>query len=179
MKRLTPSRQALTLALIAGTFTAGCSSTSSNTTRDAAAGAAIGAVAGAIIGNNHGDNNGASGAAIGAAAGAVAGGAYGHNEDRKQASVYANSTPGDSAAVTNIYVPNSPPMPPAPIAESIPSQPVSNAVWIPGYWNFDNGNSYAWTAGRWEIPPQNTRSFQPPQWRRQGNGYVYVRAYWY
>jgi hypothetical protein len=165
---------ALTALLLTLGLGSGCSSTPSNTQRGAAGGAALGALAGAIIGNNRGSGNAASGAAIGAAAGAIAGGAIGHNQDRRAAS--SNGYP--DAATTNIYVEGQPPLPPAPIAESTSPQPGSNTVWIPGYWSYENGNRYVWMAGHWEVPPPGATAFQPPEWRRQGNGYVYVRAYW-
>jgi uncharacterized protein YcfJ len=176
MKRLTPRQTALTLTVIAASLSPGCSSTPSDTQRGAAGGAALGAVAGAIIGNNRGSGNAASGAAIGAAAGAVAGGALGRRSDRQRA---AASTYGyEDGAVTNIYVDGGPPLPPAPLAESVTAQPTSEAVWIPGYWSFESGDRYEWVSGHWEIPPRGARSYQPPQWRRQGNGSVYVRGYW-
>jgi phage tail tape-measure protein len=176
MKPTLSQQSAIVLAALAVTVGAGCSSTPNNTQKGAAGGAALGALAGANIGNNRGSGNAASGAAIGAAAGAIAGGAIGHNQDRRAAS--SNGTGYADAAVTNIYVNGQPPMPPAPIAESISPQPASNAVWIPGYWSYDNGNRYVWVAGHWEIPPQGAVSYQPPEWRRQGNGFVYVRGYW-
>ena len=191
MKRPTPKNSAFGLAVLATALSAGCSSTPSNTQRGAASGAAVGALAGAIIGNNRGSGNAASGAAIGAAAGAIAGGAMGRRADRQQGDGSAGTAYGSSgsaygsaydseeaAATTNIYVEGNPPLPPAPQPESISPQPASNAVWIPGYWSFENGDRYAWTSGHWEIPPQGARVYQPPQWRRQGNGYVYVRGYW-
>jgi len=176
MKSLTPHQTAALLTLVASSILAGCSSTPSNTQRGAAGGAALGAIAGAIIGNNRGSGNAASGAAIGAAAGAVAGGALGRNADRKTAtdSAYGN----EQAAVTNIYLEGPPPLPPAPQAETVPPQPDSKSVWIPGYWTFESGERYVWVPGRWEIPPRGARSYQPPQWRQQSNGYVYVRGYW-
>lgn len=162
---------ALTVAL-----TSGCSSNPNNTQRGVAGGAALGAVAGAIIGNNRGSGNAASGAAIGAAAGAIAGGAIGHNQDRRAAQSSGYGYP--EAAATNIYVNGQAPMPPAPMAESIPPQPAGNVVWIPGYWSYDSGDRYAWMPGHWETPPAGARYYQPPEWRQQGNGYVYVRGYW-
>lgn len=175
MKKLTRGPQACVLALLVGSLAAGCSSTPSNTQRGAAGGAALGALAGAVIGNNRGSGNAASGAAIGAAAGAIAGGALGNRADRREANA---SYPSNDPAVTNIYVTDAPPVPPAPRAEAVTPQPTSGAVWIPGYWSYESGRNYEWVAGHWEIPPAGTRTFQPPEWRRQNNGYVYVRGHW-
>ncbi|HWL17180.1 MAG TPA: glycine zipper domain-containing protein [Opitutus sp.] len=183
MKRLTPTQQACTLALtIASLVGGGCTSTASNTQRGAAGGAALGALAGAIIGNNRGSGNAASGAAIGAAAGAIAGGAMGHAKDKREAAstgsppVYSADAP--SNAMTNIYVDTPPPMPTVTEPESISQRPNARALWVPGYWTYDNGQNYLWVAGHWEIPPAGSTTFRPPEWRRQGNGYVYVRGYW-
>jgi len=180
MKHLTSKQSALVVAVLVASVSPGCSSNPSNTQRGAAGGAAVGALAGAIIGNNRGSGNAASGAAIGAAAGAIAGGAIGRNADRQQQRAGASSAydSEEAGATTNIYVEGAPPVPPAPLAESISPQPASNAVWIPGYWSYDNGGRYTWLNGHWEIPPAGARIYQPPQWRRQGNGYVYVRGYW-
>jgi hypothetical protein len=175
MKPLTPRQKALTITMITTSLCAGCSS-SSNTQRGAAGGAAIGAVAGAIIGNNRGSGNAASGAAIGAAAGALAGGALGNRADRQESSSSGYSY--GEAAATNIYVEGSPPVPPAPLAESVTSQPSSDAVWIPGYWTYESGSRYEWVSGRWEIPPRGARAYYPPHWKREGNGAVYVRGHW-
>jgi hypothetical protein len=177
MKIDTPPSRACLLSFLAGSLLAGCSSTPSNTQRGAAGGAALGALAGAIIGNNRGSGNAASGAAIGAAAGAIAGGAIGHSRDKREAA-YNNPSPAENAAVTNIYVEGQPPLPPAPQAETVTTRPSSDALWVPGYWSYDSGQNYSWVAGHWEIPPSGYSTFMPPQWRPQGNGYVYVRGHW-
>jgi hypothetical protein len=176
MKPLTLKPTPTLLALLAASMLAGCSSTPTNTQRGAAGGAAIGALAGAVIGNNRGSGNAASGAAIGAAAGAIAGGALGRKSDQQARS--DRTYDGESAAVTDIYLEGPPPMPPAPLAETIPAQPSSNSIWIPGYWSFENGDRYSWVQGRWEVPPRGARAYQPAHWRQQGNGYVYVRGFW-
>ncbi|HYD85058.1 MAG TPA: YXWGXW repeat-containing protein [Opitutus sp.] len=172
--RLQP--QACVLLLLVTALGAGCSSSPSNTQRGVAGGAALGALAGAVIGNNRGSGNAASGAAIGAAAGAIAGGAIGHNADKRQRNATTPTSQDPNA--TNIYVQGSPPLPPAAHAESVTARPTDEAVWIPGYWSYENGRDYAWVAGHWEIPPSGYRTFQPPEWRRQGDGYVYVRGHW-
>lgn len=177
MKTLRPQQQASLLLLLVVSLGAGCSSSPSNTQRGVAGGAALGALAGAVIGNNRGSGNAASGAAIGAAAGAIAGGAIGHNADKRQQSPTSSTVSSDPNA-TNIYVQGSPPLPPAARAESVTARPTDEAVWIPGYWSYENGRDYSWVSGHWEIPPAGSRTFQPPEWRRQGDGYVYVRGHW-
>lgn len=178
MKAITPRQRIMAVALIATGLLPGCSGPSNNTQRGAAGGAALGALAGAVIGNNRGSGNAASGAAIGAAAGAIAGGALGHSrdvQDRRATSTYE----ADSQAATNIVVRGSqPPMPPAPMAENMQPRPSPDAVWIAGYWSYENGTNYAWVPGRWEIPPSGYRYFQPPHWAQRGDDYVYVRGYW-
>jgi hypothetical protein len=164
-----------TLALALG---AGCSGPTNNTQRGVAGGAAVGALAGAIIGNNRGSGNAASGAAIGAAAGAIAGGAYGHSRD-VAADRQANAGYGPAApSGSDIVVQGPPPAPPAPIAEAVPAQPSAGAVWIPGYWSYENGRNYAWQPGHWEIPPQGYRTYEPAHWVQQGNTSYYVRGGW-
>ena len=39
--------------------------------------------------------------------------------------------------------------PPPQQAEKVPPAPSSDAVWIPGYWNYSN-DQYVWVAGRYE-----------------------------
>lgn len=162
---------------IAGLVT-GCAGPANNTQRGVAGGAALGALAGAVIGNNRGSGNAASGAAIGAAAGAIAGGAIGHSKDKRETRAAGSPYSTADQGVTNITVAGAPPLPPAPIAESTPPQPSSSAVWVPGYWSYENGTSYVWVPGRWQTPPAGYRTFQQPYWMQQGSGHVYVRGSW-
>lgn len=179
MKSFTPKLQASTLALTVVALLGGCAGPTSNTQRGAAGGAALGALAGAVIGNNRGSGNAASGAAIGAAAGAVAGGAIGRSKDVRESRAASSSNSAiQSQAATNIVVSGTPPMAPAPMVENQPAQPNPSAVWVSGYWSYENGSNYVWVPGRWEMPPQGRSTFQPPQWTRQGDGYVYTRGYW-
>ncbi|ACB76451.1 YXWGXW repeat-containing protein [Opitutus terrae] len=179
MKRLSPKQQTFTLLFAALSLTAGCAGPTNNTQRGAAGGAVLGGLAGAIIGNNRGSGNAASGAAIGAAAGAIAGGAIGHSKDKREAQAASGyPSASNTSSVTNITVTGAPPMPPASIVENQPPRPNASAVWVPGYWSYENGMSYVWVPGRWEIPPPGTNTFQPPYWMQQGNGNVYVRGSW-
>lgn len=178
MKRIIQHQATLLLAATLLVLATSCSGPSNNTQRGAAGGAALGALAGAVIGNNRGSGNAASGAAIGAVAGAVAGGALGHRRDTAEAAQAGGGYDPESQAMTNIVAPGSPPPPPVPLNEAIPSRPSQDAVWVSGYWSFENGRSYAWVPGRWEIPQQGYRTFIPPHWIQQRNQFVYVRGYW-
>lgn len=40
--------------------------------------------------------------------------------------------------------------PPPPQTETMPPAPTSDSVWIPGYWNWANGQ-YTWVPGRYEA----------------------------
>lgn len=170
---------ALTLAALLG----GCVGTGPNTQRGAVTGGALGALAGAIIGNNSGHGNGASGAAVGALAGAVLGGTIGNANDHQDGTVYDEPQPQyhrRARRYTRIEeVPPPPPAQPAPpeVAEKITPSPSPEAVWIPGYWDF-NGNAYAWTPGHWEIPPPNSRSYVASHWEVRANTNVFVRGSW-
>lgn len=42
--------------------------------------------------------------------------------------------------------------PPPPRAEVQPPSPVVASVWIPGLWRW-SGCAWAWSAGRWNVPP--------------------------
>lgn len=168
-----------TIALLVGGLGAGCASSSdvvprTNTGRGAAVGAATGAVLGGIIGNNtSGDTT--KGAVIGAAAGGLAGAAIGNQADRRHENAVAGVSSQDVAG--GYVVQSPPPSPTSQPYEPIPARPSSNAVWIPGYYNY-TGTSYEWISGRWEIPPSPTSVWAQPSWQPQGNGYVYVRGHW-
>ena len=57
------------------------------------------------------------------------------------------------------------------------NSPSPEALWIPGYWDF-NGNGYVWTPGHWEVPPPNSRSYVAAHWEVRANTNVFVRGYW-
>ena len=68
--------------------------------------------------------------------------------------------------------------PPATQTELTPtSQPFPDAVWIPGYYVWQN-NQYVWTAGRWDRPPRPGAVWVEPRWEPRGNGYVFIEGYW-
>jgi hypothetical protein len=165
-------------ALLGSTLLTGCVGTGPNTQQGAVAGGALGALAGAIIGNNSGSGNGAAGALIGAAAGAIAGGTLGNAADNERGTAYGY--PGETRQVyTTTQVQSSAPaVPPTPqTADVVGPAPSPDALWIPGYWDYD-GSGYSWIRGHWEIPPQNSRSYVAAHWENRSNGYVFVRGYW-
>lgn len=157
----------LTGTLLIAALGAGCASTGPNTERGAAVGAATGAVVGGVVGNNTTGETG-KGAAIGAAAGAIAGAAIGHRADQR------NRTDADRG----YSVQTPPPSPTSQPPEQVPPRPSQDAVWVPGYYDY-NGQSYQWVAGHWEVPPAGTTTWVQPTWQQQADGtYLYTRGHW-
>jgi YMGG-like Gly-zipper/WXXGXW repeat (2 copies) len=154
----------------------GCAETGPNTQKGAVNGAAMGALAGAIIGNNSGggSHNGATGAAIGALAGALIGGTMGNQMDHERGTIYTS----EAQARTNTVIVATPPAPPPVPSEVIPDRPAPGAVWVGGYWQYNQNSRYEWVSGSWEMPPPNCSAFVPPHWQPDGNGFVYVLGYW-
>jgi hypothetical protein len=67
--------------------------------------------------------------------------------------------------------------PPAPIVEHRTVAPSPRHVWVGGYHRWD-GKAYAWTAGRWEVPPREHAVWVAPRWEHRSNGYVFVEGRW-
>ncbi|MEO6874329.1 MAG: YMGG-like glycine zipper-containing protein [Opitutaceae bacterium] len=158
----------------------GCVGTGPNTQNGAVGGAALGALAGAIIGNNSGGHNGAGGALIGALAGGLAGGTIGNARDNQDGTAYGAQPQQQVAYQTTTVVqpePVAPPAAPAPLTDIVTPSPAANALWVPGYWDF-NGTSYTWTAGHWEIPPPNAATYIAAHWETRAGANVFVRGYW-
>lgn len=155
----------------------GCVGTGPNTQQGAVNGAALGAIAGAIIGNNSGGHNGAAGALIGAVAGTIAGGTMGNSIDQQNGTVYGY--PAAQPAYYRTSVQPQPPAPPPPpaVAEVVTMAPAVNALWVPGYWDY-NGTGYNWSSGHWEIPPPESSTYIAAHWETRGGAYVFVRGYW-
>jgi len=157
---------------------AGCVGTGPNTQQGAVNGAALGAIAGAIIGNNSGGHNGAAGALIGAVAGTIAGGTMGNSIDQQNGTLYPYPQPQRRGYYYRTAVAQpARPVAPEPLTEVVPPAPASNAVWVPGYWDF-NGTGYVWTSGRWEIPPPMSTSYIAAHWETRDDANVFVRGYW-
>lgn len=70
--------------------------------------------------------------------------------------------------------------PPEPINEVPPDAKPDdpNAVWIPGYWDYDDvQNRYLWISGVWRIPPVDQR-WIPGYWTEGDGGYQRVTGFW-
>ena len=66
--------------------------------------------------------------------------------------------------------------PPPAQAEKIPPAPSSDAVWIPGYWNYVN-DQYVWVAGRYE-PARGGYTFVPNRWEYMNGRWQMVGGTW-
>ncbi len=167
------------LALV--TLLTGCVGTGPNTQQGAVTGGVLGAIAGAVIGNNSSGHNGAAGALIGATAGAIAGGTIGNSVDNQNGTLYPGTAPAPRPThytTTQVVQSGPPPAPPAPPnADVVTPSPSPNALWVPGYWDY-NGSGYAWAAGHWELPPPNAQTYIAAHWENRAGSYVFVRGYW-
>ena len=67
--------------------------------------------------------------------------------------------------------------PPAPQSESVPLQPSSRHVLIPGYWAWKN-ERYEWVTQHWELPPTPRSVWTAPRWVREANAYRFFEGYW-
>jgi hypothetical protein len=169
----------LVSSLAVSALLTGCVGTGPNTQQGAVGGAALGALAGAIIGNNSGNHDAGAGALIGALAGGLAGGTLGNAKDNQEGTVYGAPQPAPQPVryYRTTVVTQAPPQAPAPLNDVMPPSPGANALWIPGYWDF-NGTSYTWTAGHWEIPPPMSTTYVAAHWEVRDNANVFVRGYW-
>ena len=80
-----------------------------------------------------------------------------------------NPTPG-------VVMPNEPP---AAIEEIPPDErPEGDALWIPGYWQWDNERSdFIWISGIWRDPPPD-RSWVPGYWTSVAGGWSWTPGFW-
>ncbi len=80
-------------------------------------------------------------------------------------------TPSDPAGIVV-------PRPPAPLAESIPTAPSEDFVWVGGFWDW-TGSDFQWVYGRWTLPPGATvQVWVPPRYDYRVDRYFYYRGYW-
>lgn len=164
--------------LAVSTLLSGCVGSGPSTEQGAVTGGALGALAGAVIGHNSRGGDAFGGAILGGVAGALAGGVIGNSVDQERGTIYG-------APDNRVYSPDDPryrvsravPPPPPTPNETMPPSPAANAVWIPGYWIYD-GRSYAWTSGKWEIPPPFASTYVPAHSEVRGNHTVFIPGYW-
>jgi hypothetical protein len=85
------------------------------------------------------------------------------------------------AALTCDPVPSKlvPKRPPDAIEELPPAEkPEGNALWIGGYWAWDDdSNDFLWVSGTWRIPPPN-KTWVAGYWREQGGEWQWVAGFW-
>jgi hypothetical protein len=88
----------------------------------------------------------------------------------------AFAEPIDLEARANIVAPR---RPPEPINELQPEQrPEGNAVWISGYWAWDEErDDFLWVSGVWRIPPTG-REWVEGRWERVDGEYCRSPGYW-
>lgn len=71
-----------------------------------------------------------------------------------------------------------PQQPPAPLNEQSPLKCASEAVWVPGYWSWNEElNDYIWISGTWRIAPPNL-VWISGQWKQFGSEWAWLRGFW-
>jgi hypothetical protein len=61
--------------------------------------------------------------------------------------------------------------------EIVPVAPGPRYVWIPGRWA-RAGSGWAWTSGRYIVPPGRYRGWVPGAWHQGRRGWYYVKGHW-
>ncbi len=87
--------------------------------------------------------------------------------------------PSDIAQELTVRAPEPPPPPRIEPEETKGPSPAANAVWTPGYWQW-NGAAYVWIAGAYRVPPSAGQRWTPSTWRVGvgGRGAVFVPGGW-
>ena len=67
--------------------------------------------------------------------------------------------------------------PPAPVVETRVVAPGPGYFWVPGYYAWD-GAAYAWTPGRWELPPRSRARWVAAHWQHERRGWFFVAGRW-
>jgi hypothetical protein len=69
--------------------------------------------------------------------------------------------------------------PPQPLQEMPPAEkPEGNAVWIAGYWAYDDDRKdYLWVSGTWRTPPPG-KQWVAGYWKNEGNQSRWVPGFW-
>lgn len=72
----------------------------------------------------------------------------------------------------------SPETPPVSIDEAPPNVRPAEAVWIPGYWFWDElSDDFVWVSGTWRVPPPG-QQWVPGYWQRLDNGARWISGFW-
>ncbi len=67
--------------------------------------------------------------------------------------------------------------PPPPQAEAPPPQTLLQAVWVPGFWQW-NGSAWVWVPGSWQLRPDPRSTWRAPEWRVRGEVHVLIPGGW-
>lgn len=68
--------------------------------------------------------------------------------------------------------------PPRPVQEMSPAQTDPRAIWIPGYWCWDNvRNDYIWIGGIWRRPPPGLEWISGT-WQQTEKGWLWSNGFW-
>ena len=90
----------------------------------------------------------------------------------------AYAVPVSAGQTAGIIVPKPAP---APVEEVPPDMKPEDekAVWIPGYWSWDDDRrDFLWVSGVWRVPPPGYR-WMPGYWQEAaGQGHQWVSGYW-
>ena len=71
-----------------------------------------------------------------------------------------------------------PKAPLASIEEVPPDERPSGAVWIPGYWAWDDDRQdFLWVSGIWRVPPPNV-GWVPGYWTQTAQGWQWTTGFW-
>ena len=71
-----------------------------------------------------------------------------------------------------------PRQPPAVVEEMPPDEQPQGAVWIPGYWAWDDDRSdFLWVSGIWRVPPPNC-GWVPGYWTQVAGGWQWTSGFW-
>ena len=68
--------------------------------------------------------------------------------------------------------------PPEAVQEMPPADRPAGAIWIPGYWAWDDDRSdFIWVSGMWRIAPPASR-WVPGYWAPVADGYQWIPGFW-
>jgi WXXGXW repeat (2 copies) len=67
--------------------------------------------------------------------------------------------------------------PPPVRVETFGVAPGPGYVWVNGFYTY-RGNNYAWTPGRWAVPPRGRHVWEPGRWENRGGRYQFRQGRW-